>query len=278
MPRSIPIPKLNLASLDVWEQVHPSTPSEPLPIVLDLMLQSATLRHLKLHLRDRQIDVNVNHPPKRFPFRTHFRSESASTSETSPRVERAPGLETLEAWGYEFCDDDIEYWADRFIWSRLQTLKLFRAAVVSALASGFLVHTAQKMTALTVLEVSIHTVAPVGSAPSIATQDADRASLSAAIFAVRATLMDLSLTGDYRPYLHAIAECQELRRLSLHMLEGEERMMMTKNDLMLVGRGCAKLEEVCVDLDPEVRAGPDHYNEQQVRAIIIVFFIVLIFK
>lgn len=193
-------------------------------------------------------------------------------------MERTPALETLESWGYEFCDDDIEYWADRFIWSRLRTLKLFRASMVSALTSGFLVHTVQKMTALTVLEMSIPPVAPVGSSSSITIQDTDRASLSATIVAVRATLMDLSLTGDYRPYLHAIAECQELRKLSLHMLEGEERTMMTKNDLMLVGRECAKLEEICVDLDPEVRAGPDHYNEQQVRAIIVVFFTALIFK
>lgn len=224
------------------------------------------------------MNANPNQPTHSFPFRSHLRSNSFSTSETSPHVERTPALETLESWGYEFSDDDIEYWADRFIWSRLRTLKLFRESMSSALASGFLVHTTQKMTALTVLEMSIPPVAPVGSSPSITIQDTDRASLSATIVAVRATLLDLTLIGDYRPHMHAIAECQELRRLSLHMLEGEERMMMTKNDLTLVGRGCAKLEEVCVDLDPEVRAALDHSNEQQVRATVLVFFIALIFE
>lgn len=184
-------------------------------------------------------------------------------------MQRIPALETLESREYEFGDDDIEYWADRSDWNRLRTLKLFEVSMTSALASGFLIRAAQKMTALTALEMSLPDAVPVGSSTSTSNPNVDPSAVSATLVAVQNTLMDLTLSGDYYPHLHAIAQCQELRMLSLHMLEGEERRMMTNNELMMVGTGCTKLEEVCVDLDPEVRvAAPDddHYDEQAVRA------------
>lgn len=275
-PLPIVVSNRNLTSLSVNGRAHGQTASELLSIVLDVMLRSSTLRRLNLRfVADQSTNANLSRPPSSFPFRSRLPSDPHSTSEASPHAERVPALETLELWGYEFCDDDIEYWADRSDWSHLRTLRLFRTSTSSALASGFLVHAAQRMTALTVLEMALPAVAAAGSSPSTSNSnaDSDRSSVSAAIIAVQATLMDLTLTGDYCPHLHAISECRELRMLSLHMLESERRMM-TNDDLMMIGMGCAKLEEICVDLDPEVRAelDIDHYDKQHVRTILLFFF------